>query len=356
MSPSIISYDRCVVLAPMVRISELPTRLLALKYGADLVWGPEIVDHALVSGTPAKRIINEKLDCIDFVKSPKNQVIFRTFPTEKSRLVFQMGTGAPDTAVQAAKLVAGDVSAIDLNCGCPKPFSTKGGMGSELLKDVDRLCSILTALVEEVGKPYSIGISAKIRVMPDEEETERIIRRICKTGIIGLTVHLRTIPMRPREPALRERLAGIVKICREEGVTLLANGDVKDRDEALELMKISGANGVMIARGAEANPSCFRSKEDGGMLDSFVIAKELVSTAHDLDNPVPNTKYILLRILADKSKTKEYKDCQQAKSYDDLFKALRIGRNGPQTAKENRKDLTQDIRPTKGVNKTAIAA
>lgn len=39
-----ITYDKCIVLAPMVRIGELPTRMLSLKYGADLVWGPEIVD------------------------------------------------------------------------------------------------------------------------------------------------------------------------------------------------------------------------------------------------------------------------------------------------------------------------
>lgn len=340
----------------MVRISELPTRLLAAKYGADIVWGPEIVDHALISGEPARRVVNEKLGCIDFVKAPKNQVIFRTFPAEKPRLVFQMGTGSPETAVRAAKLVAEDVAAIDLNCGCPKPFSTKGGMGSELLKDVDRLCSILEALVKEVGEPYKIGISAKIRVMPDEEETERIIRRICKTGIMALTVHLRTIPMRPREPALRERLAGIVQICKEEGVVLLANGDVKDREEAEELMKVTGVNGVMIARGAEANPSCFRSKVSGGPLDSLVIGKELVSLAHAYDNPIQNTKYILLRVLADKSRKPEYKLCQQAKNYSDLYAALRIEAHAASRAQSVAD--TSKMKHTINLleNKTALAA
>ena len=119
------------------------------------------------------------------MKPPKNQVIFRTYPTEKSRLVFQMGSGSPETAVEAARLVANDVSAIDLNCGCPKHFSTSGGMGSALLSDVDRLVSILNALVTEIGKPFGIGISCKIRVLPSVEETETMVRRICQTGIIG---------------------------------------------------------------------------------------------------------------------------------------------------------------------------
>lgn len=351
-----ISYDKCVVLAPMVRISELPTRILALKYGADLVWGPEIVDHALISGTPAKRVVNEKLDCIDYVKMPKNQVIFRTYPTEKPRLVFQMGSGSPETAVQAAKLIAGDVAAIDLNCGCPKPFSTKGGMGSELLKDVDRLCSILTALVEEVGKPMQIGISAKIRVMPDEEETERIIRRICKTGIIGLTVHLRTIPMRPREPALRDRLARIVEICKEEKVILLANGDVKNRDEAEELMKNTGVNGVMIARGAEANPSCFRPKSLGGPGFTHTIGSELLHKAYELGNPFPNTKYILLRILSDSTKLPFYKHVQKASDYGEMFRAMIVPNYPSLSSSANKESELSNARSRRRKNESAMAA
>lgn len=265
-----------------------------------------------------------------------------------------MGSGSPDTAVAAGKMIAEDVSAIDLNCGCPKPFSTKGGMGSALLSDVDRLCSILEALVKEVGEPFRIGISAKIRLLPDEADTEKMIRRICKTGIIGLTVHLRTIPMRPREPALRERLSGIVRICKEEGVTLLANGDVKDRDEAEELIQKTGVNGVMIARGAETNPSCFRNKSIGGPLDSMIIAKELVVNAREMDNPIPNTKYILLRILADKSRTQCYRLAQQSKTYEELYTALKIEQDTTTARFEVvNKSSTHKVRSE---NKTAVAA
>ena len=344
----------------MVRISELPTRILSLKYGADIVWGPEIVDHAMIKGTPAKRVVNDKLSTIDFVQHSTGHVLFRTLPIERSRLIFQLGSAHPDTAVQAAKIVADDVAGIDLNCGCPKPFSTTGGMGSALLSDVDRLCSILTALIEKVGKPHNIGVSAKIRVLPDVDETVTMIRRICQTGIIGLTVHLRTIPMRPREPALRHRLARIVEVCKEEGVTLLANGDVNSRDEAKELIAASGVSGIMIARGAERNPSCFRSSADGGPVDSLEVARELVKAGYDYDNPYQNTKYILLKLLGDKSRTQHYRDAQTAKSYGDLMTALGMKKDEgadvmPETARD-RKIKARLERSSMQQNKTALAA
>jgi len=181
MSP--LNYRNKIVLAPMVRIGELPTRLLALKYGADLVWGPETIDRAILGCT---RQINGKTGCIEYIKSGK--VVYRIHPTEQGRLVYQMGSASPELAVQAAKLVAADVAGVDLNCGCPKHFSIQGGMGAALLKDIPRLESILKALVEHVGRVYNIGISCKIRLLATDEETYDMVRRLCRTGIVGLTV------------------------------------------------------------------------------------------------------------------------------------------------------------------------
>lgn len=183
-----LDYRNKVVLAPMVRIGELPTRLLALKYGADLVWGPETIDRAII-GT--NRNINSLTNCIEFTKPfGGNKVIYRIHPSEQGRLIYQLGSGDARLAVEAAKLVAKDVAGVDLNCGCPKHFSIQGGMGAALLKDIPRLEGILRALVEEVGKVYDIGISCKIRLLDTNEDTYDMVRRLCRTGIIGLTVCL----------------------------------------------------------------------------------------------------------------------------------------------------------------------
>jgi tRNA-dihydrouridine synthase 2 len=180
-----LDYRNKVVLAPMVRVGELPTRLLALKYGADLVWGPETIDRAII-GT--QRLINDKSGCIEYSKP--GRVIYRIHPSEQGRLVYQLGSADPKLAVEAAKTVAGDVAGVDLNCGCPKHFSIQGGMGAALLKDIPRLEGILRALVDEVGKVYDIGISCKIRLLDSDEATHDMVRRLCRTGIIGLTVCL----------------------------------------------------------------------------------------------------------------------------------------------------------------------
>ncbi len=157
--------------------------------------------------------------------------------------------------------------------------------------------------------------------------------------------------MRPRETALSDRLARLVEVCKEEGVTLLANGDVKNRTEALELMSKTGVDGVMIARGAEYNPSCFRTEQEGGLLPPLDIGRELVEVAYEVDNPLPNTKYILLRILADVSKTREYQGCQKAKTYGDLFHALSMK---PPEVKSIGTNL--HLRHGATINKSAMAA
>lgn len=305
-----VDYRGKVVLAPMVRSGELPSRLLALKYGADLVWGPETVAQSMIGTT---RRFNPHTSTIDFTRmssnggradAPKKEsLIYRLHPTrERGKLIFQIGTASPTIAVEAAKLVAEDVAGIDVNAGCPKPFSTSGGMGAALLQTPDLLASILTALVDEVGKIHEIGISVKIRLLETTEKTEALVRKLCNTGITGLTVHCRTTPMRPRERALRdERLHLIAKICEETGVACLMNGDVRDRDEAFQLAKQFNVDGAMIATAAEANPSCFRTRMEGGLLPWREVVTEYMKTALEVENKWGNTKFLLSQLMPGKS-------------------------------------------------------
>lgn len=324
-----VDYRGKIVLAPMVRSGELPSRLLALHYGADLVWGPETVDKAMI-GT-VKRF-NSMTSTIDFTRLPSNgsrlnhpvqreSVIYRLHPTrEHGRLIFQIGTSSPTHAVEAAKLVAPDVAGIDVNAGCPKPFSTSGGMGAALLQTPELLASILEALVKEVGEVWEIGISVKIRILETAEKTEALVRRLCQTGITGLTVHCRTTPMRPRERAIRDQLKMIASICREEGVACLMNGDVKNRDEALALVQEFGVDGAMIATAAESNPSCFRTEEDGGLLPWREVTREYVRTALEVQNRWGNTKFLLQQLMP--GRVEQFKRIMGAKGYMEACEIL----------------------------------
>ncbi|KAF6240355.1 hypothetical protein HO173_001966 [Letharia columbiana] len=364
-----VDYRGKVVLAPMVRSGELPSRLLALKYGADLVWGPETVDRSMIGTT--KRF-NPTTSTIDFTRLPSNSsrlqpsvqkesLIYRLHPTrEHGKLIFQIGTASPETAVEAAKLVAEDVAGIDVNAGCPKPFSTSGGMGAALLQTPDLLASILAALVKEVGEVYEIGISVKIRLLETVEKTEALVRKLCKTGITGLTVHCRTTPMRPRERAIREQLRMIAEICREEGVACLMNGDVTDKDEALQLAQDYGVDGGMIATAAEANSSCFRTKEEGGLLPWREVVTEYMKTALEVENKWGNTKFLLSQLMPGKAEL-----CRKAAacmSYRQVCEVLEL-RDMVDLAKDvderlgiNEQKETKAMKKAKHQNKSAQAA
>jgi len=293
--------------------------------------GPETIDRALIGCTrsvcPHTRTVTFSRLPSNGLKSPalnptnKESVIYRLHPElEKGRLIFQIGTAKPELAVQAAKLVAGDVAGIDVNSGCPKPFSTSGGMGAALLKDPDRLCAILEALVKEVGLPFGIGISVKIRILDSQDKTVSLVRRLCQTGIHGLTVHCRTTPMRPRERAIREQLKAIVRTCHEAGVSCLMNGDVENRDQAIQLMQEFGADGAMIATAAEKNPSVFRAKEDGGMVSWRIVAREYMEEAMKVDNRWGNTKFLLSQLIP--GKEDKFINVAQCKSHEQMVQAL----------------------------------
>lgn len=290
--------------------------------------GPETVDRAMIGTT---RRINEDLKTIDWIKglthqkkgagqTPTENIIYRVYPErEGKKLVFQIGSSDPDLAVEAARLVAADVAGIDVNAGCPKPFSTSGGMGAALLRTPDKLCAILEALVKNIVPEFDIGISVKIRILETAAATEELVRKLCKTGITGLTVHCRTTPMRPRERAIRGQLRMVADICREHGVACLMNGDVTSKEEGLKLAEEFGADGAMIAVAAEKNPSCFRS--EGGLVPWQESVEEYLKICMETNNRWANTKYLLTQMIPGKSDGK-YQAVTQAKCYEDIMKIL----------------------------------
>lgn len=293
---SSLQYTNGNFLAPMVRIGTLPTRLLSLEYGASLVWGPEIVDRAIIGTT---RSVNPTTGVVEYLKDQKQ--IFSCHPIERPYLVYQLGSANPDLAFEAIKVItqADDVAAVDLNCGCPKPFSTHAGMGANLLSTPTLLCNTLKAMRR--AAPPSVAVTCKIRLLPTQSATLALVDKIIRTGAIEcLTVHCRTKDMRPREPALTHRLREIVDhvnaVSAELGrsIPVVCNGDVWDASTVAKIKEMTGVSSTMIARGAEANPSCFR--EGGSLSVPEVVAPKWVRYAIALNNPVGNTKYCMAQL------------------------------------------------------------
>ncbi|CUM48958.1 unnamed protein product [Debaryomyces fabryi] len=318
-----IEYGGKLALAPMVRSGEIPTRLMALRYGADLVWTPEIVDKKLIK---CQRVQNDDLGTVDFL-DPNKKLVFRTCPEkERGKLIFQIGSADAELAVQAAKVVAQDVDGIDLNCGCPKPFSTHSGMGAALLSTPDLLVLILENLVNQVGKVYNIPISAKIRLLDDADAVPSLalIDRLCKTGISNLTLHCRTPRMRNRDAPIRDFLPAIIETVHSNNVSFIINGSIRNRREfSILQQKYGNKVGGMIAESAESNPTVFAATP----LPWNQVVPEFIKIAQEMDNYPGNTKYIMLNQVPGKSKF--YQKFCQAKTHKELFEiAETIGEEG----------------------------
>ncbi|XP_046842826.1 tRNA-dihydrouridine(20) synthase [NAD(P)+]-like [Xenia sp. Carnegie-2017] len=281
-----ISYKNKKILAPMVRIGGLPMRLLALKYGADLVYCEEIIDHRFLRCT---RVENALLQTIDYVHADGN-VVFRTCNREKDKLVFQMGTSDPKRALLAAKMVEQDVSAIDVNMGCPKDYSIKGGMGAALLKDPEKVRQILTALVEGI----SIPVTCKIRILPTIEETLHLVRVIESTKVSAIAVHGREQHERPRHPVHKDI---IHRVAKELNISVISNGgsaDIINYEDMDRFQEETGTDSVMVARAAQWNPSVFRKE---GPLPIDTVIKDFIKFAVEYDNSFSNTKYCLAQMM-----------------------------------------------------------
>lgn len=269
------------ILAPMVRASTTPLRTLALSHGASLVYTEELVDRSIL---PTERIVNTELGTIDY-RVPKHTysakvqkrmaadtnnpdskdgaVLLRIDPlVEKDKLIYQIGTGESNLALQGATKVINDVNGIDINMGCPKKFSVSGGMGSALLSDTKRACDIISTLRRNLSnKP----VSAKIRLLdPDDPKpTLDFVRSLIKAGANAITIHGRIVGDESHTTARWTTLVEVVRQLKQtETVPIICNGDLYTRADILEMKRRTGCDGVMLARPALYNISLFRRGEE----------------------------------------------------------------------------------------------
>jgi len=310
-SLSVMDCEFPVVLAPMVRASTTPLRLLALRYGATHVYSEEIIDRSILS---CVRQLNPSLGTVDFVKKPppsKKQrkagissdvLVFRVHrPSEAGKLIFQMGTCSPELAAKAAQLVAEDVDGIDVNMGCPKKFSTSGGMGSELLKFPAKAAAIIEALVQATALP----VSCKIRLVgsPEDDEetlvaqTKAFMRQMETAGASHITLHARTAGDSSTEAAAKRRWDTIDELFECVKIPVLLNGDVYTPEDVESIKKRGKAGGVMIARGALYDCSIFRQVAGGKRASPDEVMQEYLQLCVQFDNHFINTKYVVCEFI-----------------------------------------------------------
>ncbi|XP_014681509.1 PREDICTED: tRNA-dihydrouridine(20) synthase [NAD(P)+]-like isoform X2 [Priapulus caudatus] len=252
----------------------------------------ELIDHKMLQCT---RTVNELLGTIDFVQED-GSVVFRTCEKEANQVVFQMGTSDAARSLKVAKLVENDVAAIDINMGCPKEFSIKGGMGAALLSQPDKVRQILTTLVENVRKP----VTCKIRLCPTLEETLHFCHLVESCGVAAVAIHGRRKEERPRHANHNDIIR---EIAHQISIPVIANGgsmDISSNADVERFRSETGCSSVMLARSAQWNASIFRKD---GILPTNDVIRAYLKYAVDYDNTYENSKYCIQQILHEQLQT-----------------------------------------------------
>ncbi|MFF2321363.1 tRNA dihydrouridine synthase DusB [Agrobacterium sp. NPDC058088] len=218
------------VLAPMSGVTDLPFRQLAWRYGAGLVVTEMVASRELVAnrGESWARLKNAGM---------------------VPHMVQLAGREAHFMA-EAAKIAADNgAGIIDINMGCPAKKVTGGYSGSALMRDPDHALSLIEATVNAVDVPVTL----KMRLGWDENtiNAPEIARRAQAAGVQLITIHGRTRMQFYEGRADWDAIRAVREVI---SVPLIANGDVETADDAREILRRSGADAVMVGRGAQGQP------------------------------------------------------------------------------------------------------
>ncbi len=220
-----------VLLAPMAGITDRPYRDLVMRFGAGMVVSEMVASQEMVQAKPGVR---ERAELSADVENTAVQLA--------GREARWMAEAARQVADRGARV-------IDINMGCPAKKVTNGYSGSALLKTPDHALTLIEAVVEAVDVPVTL----KTRLGWDDSllNAPDVARRAQDAGIRMVTIHGRTRCQFYKGHANWQAIRAV-----KEAVTIpvIANGDIVDTQTARTALDHSGADGVMVGRGAQGKP------------------------------------------------------------------------------------------------------
>ena len=229
-----LQLENNLVLAPIAGYSDVGFRSLAKKYGAGLTYTEMVSAKALTYG------------------NKKTEDLLITFPEEKPCAV-QLFGNEPEVFYEAIKLPCLDkFDLIDINMGCPAPKIFGNGEGSALMADIDKASEIVKAAVRATDRP----ITVKFRSGIDEQNINAVefAKAMEKAGASAITIHART---KTQGYSGKADLM-IAKAVKEAvKIPVIVSGDCVDKESYENILKVTGTDGVMIARGALGRPEVF---------------------------------------------------------------------------------------------------
>ena len=236
-----------VLTAPMTGVSDLPFRQTA-------------------SALAAPYVATEMVACDSFVRQRPDVVRRAAIGDGLSLMVVQLVGREAEWIAKGAKLAEqAGADIIDLNMGCPCKEVTGALSGSALMRDPELAVRLIAAAVESTSRPVTL----KMRLGWDEYwmNAPEIAQRAEQIGIAAVTIHGRTRQQFFRGQADWRAVAAVKQAVK---IPVIVNGDITDLESARMALEQSGADGVMIGRGAYGRPwiaaALDRALDEGGTL------------------------------------------------------------------------------------------
>jgi tRNA-dihydrouridine synthase B len=219
-----------VFLAPMSGVTDAPFRRLAAGLGAGLVVSEMTASDDLVHGRPMSRL--------------------RCEATGVGPHVVQLAGCEARWMAEGARIAeAAGAEIIDINMGCPARHVTGGQSGSALMRDLDHALKLIEATISAVKVPVTL----KMRLGWDDNSRNapELARRAEAAGVQLISVHGRTRCQFYKG----EADWGAVRAVRDAiAIPLVVNGDITSFEKAMSALRMSGADAVMVGRGAQGQP------------------------------------------------------------------------------------------------------
>ena len=229
-----VELENRYILGPMAGVTDLPFRLLCREQGAGLLCMEMISAKAI------------------YYNNRNTESLLEIHPDERPVSLQLFGSDPKIMSGRAKGIEERPFAILDVNMGCPVPKVVKNGEGSALMKEPKLVYEIVSALVKAIEKPVTV----KIRKGFDDEHINavEIAKIIEEAGASAVAVHGRT-----REQYYSGKADwDIIRQVKEAiSIPVIGNGDVTSPQKAEELVRQTGCDGIMIARGAEGNPWIF---------------------------------------------------------------------------------------------------